>query len=510
MKYKFLWLAAPAVAVTAVVASQAFLSPGPAGGVAAAATASASTGQAVPLPPATGDPRTVRQPTLPRVCRLVIAHRSTTTGQFAAADETSPPDTARLQAALRECAGTGGAVALAGFRGQNAFLSGPLTIGNDETLVVDDGVTLYASRNAADYQIPGNETCGTKGVVGNGCKPFITITGSNSAVMGTRGHNGSLGVIDGRGEMTILGSTQTWWDVAESAHNGGAQNNPDLIVGEHADNVTIYQIEVKNSPMYHILMQDGTGLTAWGVMVDTPAAGARNTDGIDPLGETDVTLNDDVIQDGDDCVAVKSAYPVPASNITVENVRCYGTHGLSIGSQTGGNVTNVLFRDDTVDGSDSLGSQSTDNNGIRIKADAINGGTTQQVTYDDICETGIKHLLYFNTHYASGGNIVPSIQDVVVDGVVAVNSVHGAYSAFDGFDAQHPLQIDLENVSLDNTSQIESGTDQTDYTNAAFYNSNIVPSGTGVTVATLPAGGSIPSCTFPGFGFPPVTGGSGR
>ncbi len=94
--------------------------------------------------------------------------------------------------------------------------------------------------------------------------------------------------------------------------------------------------------MYHMLMQDGAGLTVWGVMVDTPAVGARNTDGIDPLGETDVTLNDDMIQDGDDCVAIKSAYPVPASNITVENVHCYGTHGLSIGSQTGGNVTNVL------------------------------------------------------------------------------------------------------------------------------------------------------------------------
>ena len=510
MKYKFLWPAATAAAVTALVISQVLLSPGRAGETAAAATGSASIGQAVPLPPATGDPRTVRQPELPRVCRLVMAHLATATGQFATAAETDPPDTARLQAALRACAGTGRAVELAGFRGQNAFLSGPLTIGNDETLVVREGVTLYASRNAADYQIPGHETCGTKGVLGNGCRPFITITGANSAVMGTRGRGGSLGVIDGRGQMAIIGSAQTWWDVAESAHNGGAQNNPDLIVGDHANNVTIYQIELKNSPMYHLLMQDGTGLTVWGVMVDTPAAGARNTDGVDPLGETDVTLNDDMFQDGDDCVAIKSAYPVPASNITVENVHCYGTHGLSIGSQTGGNVTNVLFRNDTVDGSDSLGNQSTDNNGIRIKADAVNGGTTQQVTYDNICETGIKHLLYFNTHYASGGNIVPSIQDVVVDGVVSVNSVHGAYSAFDGFDAQHPLQIDLENVSLDNTSQTESHTDQTDYANAALYNSNIVPSGTGVTVATLPASGSIPSCTFPGFGFPPLMGDSGR
>lgn len=509
MKPRFAWIAVTAAAVAALAVGQALAWLGPAAGatVRAATAAVTSTAQAVPLPLATGDQRSVRRPVLPHVCAILSAQLSTATGQFATADETSPPDTARLQAALRRCAGTHRAVELVAFRGDNSFLSGPVTIGNDETLVMQAGVTLYASRNPADYQIPGNETCGTKGVLGNGCRPFITITGRDSGVMGTRGPAGSLGVIDGRGEMTILGSTQTWWDVAESAHNGGAQNNPDLIVGQHADDVTIYQIELKNSPMYHIFMQDGTGLTVWGVMIDTPAVGARNTDGIDPTSETDVTLNDDMIQDGDDCVAVKSFYPVPASNITVENVHCYGTHGLSIGSQTGGNVTNVLFENDTVDGTDSLGNQSTDNNGIRIKADAVNGGTTQQVTYDDICETGIKHLLYFNTHYASGGTIIPSIQDVVVDGVVAVNSVHDAYSAFDGFDAQHPLQIDLENVSLDNTSQTESHTDQTDYTNAARYNSNIVPSGTGVTIATLPAGGSIPACTFPAFGPPPAAAG---
>jgi len=38
------------------------------------------------------------------------------------------------------------------------------------------------------------------------------------------------------------------------------------------------------------------------------------------------------------------------SNITVENTHCYGTHGISIGSQTGGGVSNVLVLESTIDG----------------------------------------------------------------------------------------------------------------------------------------------------------------
>ncbi len=79
---------------------------------------------------------------------------STTTGEFSDAAETTPPDTARIQRALDACAGTGRAVVLAADAANNSFLSGPITIRGHEVLLVDDGVTLYASLNPADYQMP--------------------------------------------------------------------------------------------------------------------------------------------------------------------------------------------------------------------------------------------------------------------------------------------------------------------------------------------------------------------
>jgi polygalacturonase len=94
--------------------------------------------------------------------------------------------------------------------------------------------------------------------------------------MGTRGPDGSLGVIDGRGEDTLVGSTQSWWDIAQTAAPGGEQNNPSLVEGDGVNNITIYQVELENSPMYHVYIQNGHGLTVWGVEINTPAT-ARNS-----------------------------------------------------------------------------------------------------------------------------------------------------------------------------------------------------------------------------------------
>jgi polygalacturonase len=338
--------------------------------------------------------------------------------------------------------------------------------------------------------------------------------------MGTRGPDGSLGTIDGRGNGTLVGSTQTWWDVAQAADSGGEQNNPVLAAGNGVDQVTIYQVELEDSPMYHVYMQDGYGLTVWGVEINTPAT-ARNTDGVDPVSESDVTIKDDMIQNGDDCVAVKSDPGTPSRNITVDDVHCYGSHGLSVGSQTAGGVYNVLFENSTLNGYDSQGNLSVSDTGIQIKTDASSGGLTQRVTYASICMTSIKHLIIFNPYYSSGGTSVPTQSDIVLNGVVSTDSESGAYSIFEGSGAANPLQLDLENIDLDNTTQDGNhgnegpteGESPTEYVNAGTYNTNIVPAGPlgdsadDVNVSPIEGTGAIPTCNIPAFGPPPVMGG---
>ncbi len=157
-----------------------------------------------------------------------------------------------------------------------------------EVLVLDPAVVLHASRAAADYQVAGRATCGTVGGAGNGCRPFISLS-SHSGLASSAATGLSRGRVDGRGDLPILGGTASWWQVAASAKQAGKQNVPRLVAATRADDVTLHDVDLVDSPGTHVSFDHGDGLTVWGVRIRTPA-GARNTDGIDPAGATDVTI----------------------------------------------------------------------------------------------------------------------------------------------------------------------------------------------------------------------------
>jgi polygalacturonase len=466
-------------------------------GVAAATLPAALAAPAVP--PAAAAPTlatgaaAVSQPSIPATCTTLDAQLETSNEQFSSSDESSPPDTTRIQDALNSCSGTGKAVVLAPSGSDNAFLSGPLSLPASVTLVVDDGATLYASRDPANYQVSGQATCGTTASTGNGCKPFINVTGSNAGIMGTQGSNGSQGEIDGRGDQDILGTSTTWWALSSQAQtDDDQQNNPRLIESDGFNNLTVYDIDLVNAPLFHVYFQSGSGLVVWGVRIKTPAT-ARNTDGVDPDSSTNVTVNDSYIQDGDDGIAIKTNAGA-ASAITISNSHFYGTHGISIGSETQHGVSNVLVENDTIQGTDSSGNESTSNNGIRIKTDSSVGGKVNEITYDDICETGVQDLISFNPFYASGnGSTTPDFTNIVVDGLKTESSASGAESVLEGFSSSDPLGLTLENVDLDKTTSTAENAD------IGEFDTNFTPSGTDVTVTSISGSGSVPSCSFPSY-----------
>ncbi|HEY1572617.1 MAG TPA: glycosyl hydrolase family 28 protein [Pseudonocardiaceae bacterium] len=440
---------------------------------------------------ATGDSRLVSRPTVPAVCATVTSTLPTPASRtFSSTQEATPPDTSRIQTALNSCLATGKAVVLAAAGSDTAFLSGPLKVGGGETLLVSPGVTLFASSNAAQYQVAGKPTCGTVQSSDGGCVSFITVNGSNAAILGTTTGSGTQGRIDGRGDITLHGGTESWYQLAlDAKNNGGDQNNSTLITAS-ANSFTLYDVDLLNSPFFHVAFRDADGFTAWGVRIDTPDT-AKNTDGIDTFGAADVTVTDSFISDGDDCVAIKAS--APSRNITISNDHCYGTHGLSIGSETNGGLTNVLMTDDTVQGTDSSGTRSSDDNGIRIKSDSSRGGTVNQITYVNTCLTGIKRLLDFDPFYTTAtGTKIPSYTDIVVNGVKSVSSVSGT-SVLDGHDSTHPLGLTLENVSLDATATTAQ------HATIGVFDIDLAPTGTGVTVSSVSGSGSVPTCVFPAF-----------
>lgn len=405
--------------------------------------ASAASAQTV----ATGDTRSVSQPSNPATCTTLSAQF--TSSAVDVASPTTSDDTSRIQSALNSCENTGKAVVLAASGSDNAFLAGELTIQSDESLIINSGVTLYANNSV------------------NSSSEFIDIPNSNTGIYGP-------GVIDGRANVYTFSKT------------------PRLVQTNNASNFISYNITLQNAAHPNLYIQGGSGATVWNTTINT-SPNQANADGIDIDSITDVTVNDSNITAGDDGIAIKTN-AAAAKNITIENTNLYGTHGLSIGSQTFDGVTNVLFNNNYVYGKTSGGTASTDANAINIKTDSECGGLVQQVTYENTCIEYAKHLIVVNAAYGScsGTAGTPQFKNIIVNGVTSKNSVSGAYEEFAGYNSSNLAQIYLANIKLDSNTQ--SGDEY-----ATMYLDNVnglSPSGTDVTTSTwTPGSGGIPGCS---------------
>jgi polygalacturonase len=423
------------------------------------------------------DTRSVTEPVIPPACITLKASFTTaaaTSGEMEARPNSNAIlDTIRIQQALDQCAKSH-AVELAPDSGHTAFLTGPIALRPGVTLLIDRSVTLYASRNPTDYELS-EGSCGLVNDAPSGCRPLITARGATgSAIMGN-------GAIDGQGGAKILldgkPSAKSWWDLAEDARTAGRQQVPRLIETDLTDDFTLYRITLKNSPNFHLSFHRGDGLTVWAVKIDTPST-ARNTDGIDPAQSRNITITHSFIRTGDDNVAIKAG-DGPTTNVSVLDNHFYSGHGMSIGSETNGGVSQVLVRGLSLDGPD---------NGIRIKSNATKGGLVQDVLYDNIYSFPGK-----------GVQLLP-----VYDGITLrnVRISGGGRLQFNGFDHTHRIGVTFDGVLLlDGPARYKAQAIHTDLT---FGPGPVNPVFTGddSTVTGKEVGGALPACTASFITFP--------
>jgi len=466
-----------------------------------------------PAPLHAQDTRTVTEPKVPPACvtlRAALTTESATSGEIEArADRAGSDlgllDTARIQQALDQC-GKGHAVELAAgdpSPGANpaghadAFLTGPIALRAGVTLLVDKGVTLYATRNPEYYAVaPGS--CGlVNDDSASGCRALISVNrASGSAIMGE-------GAIDGQGGAALIFSGQagggqpgrpvakSWWDLAEDARSAGRQQVPRLIDTDLTDDFTLYRITLKNSPNFHLSFHRGDGLTVWAVKIDAPRT-ARNTDGIDPAQAKNITITQSFIRTGDDNVAIKAG-DGPASNITIAHNHFYWGHGISIGSETNGGVSQVRVEDLSLDGPD---------NGIRIKSNPTRGGLVENVVYDDVCIRNAKYPVIFDTTYSFPGKAVPMVPVYREITLRNVRISGGGKIQFNGFDDSHRIGVTLDGVLLlDGAERYKPQAIHTDFSLGPGP-VNLILTGDDSTVTGKPAGAALPSCASKFVPFP--------
>jgi hypothetical protein len=440
---------------------------------------------------ATGDTRTVTEPVFPASCAVLASQQAIVSG--GPASETAF-DTTRIQAALTACpAGQGVELTTSGTN--DAFLIQPLNIPAGVGLIVDGGVSVFASRNPTDYQTASTELCGSYGSAGNGCNVLLNfIKGTGSGLYG-------FGVIDARGGSTMLGGPnpgETWWANADKADTAVlGQDNPILMKPSSANSFTMYKITLRNSPEFHVGWS-GTGLTVWGVKISTPFP-AHNTDGIDPTG-TNVTITNSSISDGDDDVAVGASSA--SANVTVSNTVTYSGHGISVGSYTGGGLTNFLVTNVNMAGTAS----DTNATGLRLKSSEDRGGLVQTVTYQNICIRDIHFPLQVNPFYNTNtGTSIPTFSNIVYSNVHFLTPTTNQYPysvQLQGHDANHLSTLTFNNLVFDslNTNQVTPAPEYDTIT----LGGNVYPAflqsltGTGVSyngTATATAGAGVSACT---------------
>jgi polygalacturonase len=391
------------------------------------------------------DTRTVTQPSIPTTDCAHLTGEITATADDLNSAANAHFDTSRIQSALSSCA-SGQAVQLSigttynGVSGHyNAFQIQPITIPAGVTLVIDQGVTVFASLNPNDYAV----TSGSCGLVASGisasCKSLITISSANNtAIMGA-------GIINGRGGdvMENTSPTTTWWNLLATAGTAGENYaRPPLISIISSNNVILYEIQIENAPQQHVIYNYGNGFTVWGITINTPYS-AQNSDGLDIGNSQNVTVTESTLSDGDDDVAIGSASGAEAEDYTISNNHVFAGHGISIGSITSSGVANILVENDTFNGNTADGVATA----LRIKSAADRGGLVNNVQYDNICIENSHSPLQINPHYnTNSGTEYPHFTNI---GYHNVHVLTAGDVDIQGYNPTYTSTVTLDNVIFD-------------------------------------------------------------
>jgi polygalacturonase len=416
------------------------------------------------------DTRQVVEPKIPASCIQLSAQLRAVNARLAETDE-SKLDSARIQSALDKCK-PGMAVELVPGEGNNAFLTGPLEMRSGVTLLIDEGITLFGSRDAALYEVKdagaasgaARSAAGVCGTIAEaatsetstaaqrptsarrGCRPLISVNDAKD--VGIMGY----GVIDGRGYAKILHKDYSWWEMARKAEPKNERYfTPRMIVANHADGLVLYRIALHNSTNFHVSVNGTNGFTAWGVHLLTPTikgTDARNTDGIDPGSSTNITITHSWIDNGDDNIAIKTG----VTHMSVLDNHFYDGHGMSIGSETYTGQSFLLVDGLTEDHTTS---------GIRIKSNVTRGGLVHDLSYRNICMRGVKNPIAISPYYTNQttegfedpqytGDRIPDYKAISISNVIDTTPGDVLIA---GLDDGHRTEVALDGVRIEGITQ---------------------------------------------------------
>ncbi|HEF4733551.1 glycosyl hydrolase family 28 protein [Burkholderia multivorans] len=277
-------------------------------------------------------------------------------------------------------------------------------------------------------------------------------------------------------------------------------NSPNFhVVPSGIDGLTVWNVKVQTPTLAAFANPAGNGNPLYNGQTFN-ADNVKNTDAFDPgsaskpisaalsTGSTttsaspvsfdgylkNVVFAYNYVSTGDDDIALKGGNnPSPAGSqlpgidgnrdvradrkwgIAIAHNHIYWGHGISIGSETNGGVTNVQVYDNSFQDSEE---------GLRIKSDYARGGEVSQIHYANICIRDAKNALLFTPYYSTkavpaGGPLYPNFHDISIANVAIFGE---AGVKLQGFEANtggygepaFPLAMTLTDVVADTPDSI--------------------------------------------------------
>jgi len=254
--------------------------------------------------------------------------------QFGAKGDGTTINTKAIQQAIDACPANGTV-----FIPQGTFVSGAIFLKSHMTLLIAKGGVLKGSIDEADY-LP---------YINNRFEGWELKTYASLVNAGVMNNKGGYTVEDLaiKGEGTISGGNTPL--AKKMIAKDGLRCRGRLICLLNCHNVDIQGLNIQDSPCWTIHYIYSEGVTCHDLNIVSTAA---NGDGLDPDSSDDSYIFNCTFSTGDDCIAIKSGknpegYTIgkPTRNVRITDCDFVKGHGISIGSEISGGVSDVLVQD---------------------------------------------------------------------------------------------------------------------------------------------------------------------
>ncbi|WP_374163386.1 glycoside hydrolase family 28 protein [Arcticibacter sp. MXS-1] len=398
--------------------------------------------------------------------------------KYGAKNDSTALATGSIRKAIEAAAKAGGGTV---YFPAGKYLTGPIHLKSNITILIDAGAELHFSDNF-DHYLPMVKSR-YEGVDVTSFSPlFYAYKAENITIKGR-------GLIDGHGKK--------WWDFVEGYKEGQPRSkwqymfdslNKDILLPDEprqmkrgflrppfiqpmfCKNVLIEGITIRNSPFWTVNPEFCENVTVTGVTINNPHS--PNTDGINPESCKYVHISNCHISVGDDCITIKSgkdkpgrAMAMPAENYTITNCTMLSGHGgVVIGSEMSGDVKKITISSCVFDGTD---------RGIRIKTARGRGGVVEEIRVDNIIMKNIQEqaivldMQYAKTAVEPVTERTPAFRNIHLSNITASGVKQACY--INGLE-----EMPVDNISFNDINmEAESGFVIKNATNIELHNVHV-------------------------------------